>query len=64
MLEMLSMSPDPPRNIPASIRTVQGVKPMGIINCIEQAEEVNGGIFKSREGCVVRTAVSSKYCII
>lgn len=55
MLEMLSTSPDPPRNIPANIRAVQHVITMGIIKCTGQAEEVNGGgIFKSREGWVVR----------
>lgn len=48
------MSPDSPRNIPANIRTVQGVKTRGIIKCTEQVEEVDGGIFKSREGCVAR----------
>lgn len=54
MLEVLSTSPGPPRNIPANIRTVQHVKTMGIVKCIERVEEVNGGIFESREGCVVR----------
>lgn len=54
MLETLSTSPNPPRNIPANIRAVQHVNTMAIIKCMLQVEEVNGGTFKSREGCVAR----------
>lgn len=54
MLETLSTSPNPPRSIPANIRAVQHVNTMGIIKCMLQVEEVNGGTFKSREGCVAR----------